>query len=172
MMIYNIRTQEQLKVPVQSGIPAVWSPDSSSLIATNLASQNGEVYSHLVLFDLETEQLLNLSGEHNPIDTYAAFSPDGSWIAAVRSLQEPNAALTGDQIWLIKPDGSESRQLTTHGSSVYGLPVFSSDGQKLLYQRIPLEDSLSESTIEIIDISSGVVQEVTAPGVRPVWIPE
>lgn len=172
MMLYNIRTQEQLTVPVQSGIPAVWSPDSSSLIATNLVSQNGEVFSQLVLFDLETEQLRDLSGGQNTIDAYAAFSPNGSWIAVVRSLQGADTNLTGDQIWLISPDGSESKQLSSLNNSVYGLPVFSPDGRKILYQRIPLADSLSESTIETIDIKSGEITTITAPGVRPAWIPK
>jgi tricorn protease-like protein len=87
-------------------------------------------------------------------------------------LEGANANLTGDQIWLVSPDGSKSKQLSSPHNSVHGLPVFSADGSKLLYQRIPLADSLSESTIETIDIKSGTIQKITAPGVRPAWIPE
>ena len=49
-----------------------------------------------------------------------AVSPDGQLIAYVRD----------GQIWLMRPDGSEQRQLTTGGFR----PVWSPDGRRLVYR--------------------------------------
>jgi Tol biopolymer transport system component len=53
-----------------------------------------------------------------------SWSPDSKWLAYSSDLDHP-------EIWLVKPDGSETRQLTDLG----GAPAFSGDGRHMAFIR-------------------------------------
>jgi TolB protein len=54
---------------------------------------------------------------------FPAWSPDGKWIAFVR----------GCQVWLMRPDGSGQRPLTSSSSQYKGGPAWSPDGRTIAF---------------------------------------
>ncbi len=74
-----------------------------------------------------------------PWDTGARFSPDGSWIAYDQAIDG-----TGEhQLFLVRPDGSDRTQLTTHATAGMGVccAAWSPDGAALVFQGGPDESA-------------------------------
>ncbi len=66
-------------------------------------------------------------------DGGARWSPDGRWIAFLRSADEElDEAGEGRQLWLIRTDGGEARQLTKHATSVRGYE-WSPDSRRIVF---------------------------------------
>lgn len=92
----------------------------------------------------KTYNLTKSSGAH---DRYAVFSPDGKWIAYVSDKSGE------DEIYIMKPDGSDEKQLTDNAESYrYGLK-WSPDSKKIL---------TSDKTMKLyfIDIDSKKITQV------------
>ena len=71
---------------------------------------------------------------HGPNDAQPKFSPDGRWLAFVRTEKEAKP-----QLFVMAADGGEPRRLTDHPIGA-GDPVWSSDSTRLAYvARIPQE---------------------------------
>jgi TolB protein len=71
---------------------------------------------------------LNLT-KNAAFDGWPRWSPDGRWIAFASNRAGP--ALVG-QIYLVRPDGSDTRQVTT-GPWSHAQPAFSPDGRTLFF---------------------------------------
>ncbi|GGD87668.1 amidohydrolase [Tsuneonella deserti] len=64
------------------------------------------------------------------VDTQPAFSPDGRWIAF---LSDRSGA---ENLWVMRPDGSEARQVTLRDDDpIFASPAWSADGRTLLVSR-------------------------------------
>lgn len=93
-----------------------------------------------------------------------AWSPNGRWIAFVRVRRH------GDQIWLMRPDGSGVHLLhTDNGHSDRGL-AWSHDGYRLAFVSSRTTD---EGTIDEMRANGSDVHELThgAQAWNPLWLP-
>ena len=64
------------------------------------------------------------------VDTQPAFSPDGRWIAF---LSDRSGA---ENLWIMRPDGSDARQVTLRDDDpIFASPAWSADGRLLLVSR-------------------------------------
>ncbi len=100
--------------------------------------------------DGKTKALTISSGAH---DREATWSPDGKWIAFVSDMSGE------DEVYIIKPDGSELTQLTKDAKSYrFGL-MWSPDSKKLLNS-----DKLMR--LYMIDIDSKTVKDIAK---SPAW---
>ena len=147
-----------------------WHPMSKTLLIADLLGTTQEWIPHLLRFDLESGKLEDLSANAGAKDMAVAWSPDGQWIAVVR--RAPGSSpLEGDQLWLMRPDSSEARPLTTDSGFLHYSPTWSPDGAHLLYHRLALQVAMAYPEIWLLEIASGTQHLVVTQGARPTWLP-
>jgi TolB protein len=121
----------------------------------------------LFLYDLETEQIVNLNPNDSMENILAAWSPDGSSVAVVRrDLSVPR----GDQIWLMRADGSDARMLTNDADVLHSSLNWSPDGKYLLYDVYFLEAYPFETALRVIELESGEIRDLEIKGFNPKWV--
>jgi len=169
VQIYHLNDGRSLSTPNQMGAPVIWRPDSNALLMSDVLRLGDRFVNHLMRFDLEKEELLDLTGAENLEDSAASWSPDGEQIAVVRRKLEDGTSM-GNQLWLMKADGSDAHPLTNTPDAVHGAPVWSPDGRYLLFHRYPLKVSSVQSGIYWLNVETGEVREIVSSGSRPVWV--
>ncbi|MBN1286298.1 MAG: PD40 domain-containing protein [Anaerolineae bacterium] len=168
IQIYNLADGTSQSVPTRMGSSVVWRPDSAGLLLNDIWRQGEQGATHLLRFDLATGQLTDLTGAADADDTWAAWSPDGEWIAFVRKLFGETG---GKQIWLMRADGSDARALTHDPDMHYGVPVWSPDGAHLLAPGFSLSEPNAQLGIWRLDIATGERRLVVEVGMNPAWLP-
>jgi Tol biopolymer transport system component len=93
-------------------------------------------------------------------------SPNGRLIAYVRE----------GQVWLMRPDGSEQRQLTTSGG---GRPVWSPDGRRLVFTLWnlqpcypPPQQRCAITDIWIVNVDGSGERKLFERALQPAWSPD
>jgi len=149
------------------GAAAQWSPDSKSLLARDVIVKNNQYITQLFLYDLAAETLTNLSADENMENILAAWSPDGEQIAVVRrDLSIPR----GDQIWLMRSDGSAAHVITDMPAVLHGSLNWSPDGKYILYDLYLLDSFPLESQLELVDVQTGETTNLGVVGYNPKWV--
>ena len=102
------------------GSPAI-SPDGRSVIftRTELDWEENERDARLWIARVDGSDVRPFTSEEG--DGAARWSPDGRWVAFTRdarSTEDGGPGGEGRQVWLIRTDGGEARQLTRHPTSV------------------------------------------------------
>jgi dipeptidyl aminopeptidase/acylaminoacyl peptidase len=95
------------------------SPDGRQLLYTvsELDWEDNERDSHLWIANFDGSDARPFTAEEG--DGSPRWSPDGRWVAFTRAADEDvSDAGEGRQIWLIRTDGGEARQLTAHPTGV------------------------------------------------------
>jgi Tol biopolymer transport system component len=158
--------------PNAQGEPGVWNPLGAQLLTTNTWLQGDEYVTHLLQVDVETNEVVDLSGEEALVsDSGPEYSPDGAWIAFRRKILTGPQSTRGKQIWRMRADGSEAQPLTADEDVDYGNPVWSPDGRYLLTRRFPLTGPAITPSIWLIDTETGDVRQLLEPGDQPMWLP-
>ena len=110
-----------------------------------------------VRLDDGTETKLEIPANYQVED----WSPDGERLVATSWLNEKGGFGTYDDLYLMRPDGSERRRLTNHGAGC-SWPRFSSDGKQIAYSFSAKDENegTHHSSIRIIDVASGQEREL------------
>ncbi len=167
--VFHVGDGRSFLIPGHTGSLAVWSPGGEALLVSDIKPQEERFAVHLLKADPSNGQLVDLSGQTAQVeDGSPAWSPDGRWIAFTRKVA---GAAMGQQIWLMRPDGSQAHYLTNDTAIQHGLPAWSPDSRYLLYQRYPLQKPGAQPGVWLFDLQTGDSQEVAAPGNRPAWLP-
>lgn len=149
------------------GAAALWSPNGKQILLRDVVIQHGQFVTQLFLYDLETERIVNLNPNGSMETILAAWSPDGSSIAVVRrDLSVPR----GDQIWLMRADGSDARMLTNDADVLHGSLNWSPDGLYLLYDVYFLDAFPFESALRVLKVDTGEVSDLEIKGFNPKWV--
>ncbi|MBK8987988.1 MAG: PD40 domain-containing protein [Chloroflexi bacterium] len=166
---YNLETGDSLIIPSKTGEPAAWSPDSASLLVSEMLIMDERFNVHLFSANLADADLTNLSGvEMDTNDGLPVFSPNGEWIAFGR--KKPRAPM-GKQLWLMRADGSGATAVTANSEVHYGQPAWSPDGAAIVMQGYYLAEPGAEPKLWLVDVASGELREVASPGIQPRWLP-
>ena len=83
-------------------------------------------------------------------------SPDGAWVAFAVSRYDLEAGESWSEIWRMKADGSELRQMT-QGRHHDGAPQFSPDGTTLLFS----SDRGGSSNLWTMPVDGGEAKQLT-----------
>lgn len=165
--LYNLETGESRVVKSILGSSAAWSPDGKFVLYRDVLIQNNQFITQLFVYDLEAKTSTNISPDPGFENILAAWSPDGEWVAVVRrDLSVPR----GDQIWLMRVDGSDARALTGAPAVLHGSLDWSSDGRYLLYDVYQLDSFPLLSGLQIMDVNSGEVTDLGINGYNPRWL--
>lgn len=129
--------------------------------------QNNQFITQLFVYDLDAKTSVNISPDLGFENILAAWSPDGSQIAVVR---RDLSVSRGDQIWLMKADGSEAHALTDQPGVLHGTLAWSGDGTYILYDLYDLDSFPLASKLQMVDVNSGEVTDLGVTGYNPKWI--
>jgi Tol biopolymer transport system component len=177
IQVYNLRDGRRHSIPSRTGSSAIWHPGAEAVLVTDVQTGEGRAANHVLRFDLESARLIDVTqkaegAEVSSIDDgWPSWSPSGEWIAVVRRTLADSGASMGDQIWLIRPDGGQSRQLTDDLDVVHQAPLWSPDGRYILFQQYRLKTPGAQPEVWLLDIETEALREITTPGHWPAWLP-
>ena len=167
---YQMETGESLTLPSGLGYPAIWSPDSSQVILQDLNWGEYGYLNKLFSYNLEKEWLTMLAYGLSYDESYPAWSPDGQWLAVVRRLWVEGMPESENQVWIMRPDGTEARQMTETANITYGQPAWSPDSRYLVFDYRSVVDQGVDSGVMLLDIQSGKIRLLAESGNRPAWL--
>ena len=161
--LYHLESGESRLINNMLGAAVQWSPDSKSILVRDVIIKNDQFVTQLFLYDLASETLTNLNANENMENILAAWSPDGKSIAVVRrDLTIPR----GDQIWLMRADGSDAHVITDAPAVLHGSLNWSPDGEYMLYDLYLLDSFPLESQLEMLNIKTGEITNLTVIGIQ------
>jgi Tol biopolymer transport system component len=167
LRLYNLENGESRMIENSLKAATQWSPDSSSILLRDVIIKQDQYVTQLFLYDLAAQTITNLNADENMENTLAAWSPDGKFISVVRrDLSNPR----GDQIWIMRSDGSDARAITNVPAVLHGSLGWSPDGQYLLYDLYLLDTFPIKSRLEMLNIQTGDVTNLEVDGYNPQWV--
>jgi len=167
---YHMETRESLALPSGLGYPVIWSPDSRQVILQDLSWGEDGYLNKLYSYTLESDWLTMLSYGKMYDEFYPAWSPDGQWLAAVRRAWVEGTPESDNQVWIMRPDGTEARQMTGTDNYTYGQPVWSPDSRYLVFDYRVVTGQKVDSGIILLDIQTQKTRLLAEPGNRPAWL--
>jgi Tol biopolymer transport system component len=165
--LYNLETGEVQVISSILGAAANWSPDGKKILYRDVIIQDNQFITQLFVYDLASQTKTNISPDLGFENILAAWSPDGMQIAVVR---RDLSISRGDQIWVMRADGTGIRALTDTPAVLHGSLNWSSDGKYLLYDLYQLDAFPLESSLQMIEIDSGKVTDFGIKGYNPKWL--
>ena len=139
-----------------------WSPDGSQLVFV-VAHGIAETDSRLVVRSIDQANSAYITEDGKGAET-PAWSPDGEWIAYSRRRRDG-----GSRLMLIRPDGTDERELTGPAIKFATHPTWSPDGSAIVFHGYREEGPLD---IFLIDLETeSIVQLTNDPAVdsEPFW---
>lgn len=165
--LYNLENGETRVIENLLGAAAIWSPNGNVILLRDVVIRRDQFVTELFLYGVESQTLVNVNPGEGFENTLAAWSPYGESIAVVRrDLSVPR----GDQIWLMNADGSEARMLTTDADALHGSLNWSPDGRYLLYELYALESFPFSSRLQVLDVETSEVNDLSIDGFAPTWV--
>lgn len=95
-------------------------------------------------------------------------------LAAFYSSERPLVAAvsaTNHQLFAIRPDGSEIKQITRDLASRFGSACLSPDGKQIAADCAPAQLGVQETRIVVMDADGGNIRDL-GPGAMPCWSPD
>ncbi len=150
--------QKKIKIDGMGAIQGpAWSPDGRTIAFSG--SKGG--LSDLYLYDIESEETIQLSSDRNA-DFHPTFSPDGRTIAFATDRSEgtsfDNLSYAKFQVALMDIETREVRVLDLFGPKVKHInPQFSPDGEKVYF----ISDVDGFSNIYRVALDTGAIERIT-----------
>ena len=168
--LYQMESGQSQILPNALGYPAVWSPDSQTMILQDLEMEESGYLNKLFSYSVQDDWLTMLAYAQMFDESYPAWSPDGEWLAVVRRAWVEGIPEEGNQLWLMRPDGTEAVQQTDEEKHTFGQPSWSSDSRFLVFDYRAVVDGQINSGIWLLDIKTGRISDLVSPGNRPIWL--
>jgi dipeptidyl aminopeptidase/acylaminoacyl peptidase len=120
---------------------------------------------HVFVVDLETDGKAEQLTEGGFDNGQVAWSPDGAWLAFVSARHDSREHDLNGDVFVIRPDGSDLRQITDNSLSV-GRPAFTPDGAGVVLQGVdPGPDRsrwfANQNGLYAVDASGGTPHRLT-----------
>jgi Tol biopolymer transport system component len=181
-VIQDTSGKEIASLPLRSSEAAAWSPDGKSLAAVELGAElTGSLGtfspSRLWRYDLTgldsggTAPDTDLTKANEIQDGSPVFSPDGAWLAFARRYLDSAAWTPGQQLWLMRTDGSEAHPLTQAGDYNHFDFAWSLDGKQIAFVRFNQMVLTDPAELWLIDADGSHPLELVVGGYDPRWIP-
>ncbi len=167
LRLTRLESGESRTIKNTLGAAVQWSPDSQFVLMRDVIIKNNQFITQLFMYDIDSQTLKNINADANIENILAAWSPDGKSIAVVRrDLSIPR----GDQVWVMRADGSEARVITDAPAVLHGSLSWSADSVYILYDLYLLDSVPLESRLEIINTQTKEITDLQINGYNPQWI--
>lgn len=165
LQIYNLEDGRAISIPIPalSGPTQSWSPVGDVLLFWDAGLR-------VTRYDLKSGRKIDLGGAPGQADYAAVWSPDGAWVAIDREPPVAAQRKRGDQVWLMRPDGTDARLLLDEADASYSDIVWSADGKALFYTRYSYLN-VGKSEIWRFDVATGAKEQIAASGMEPALLP-
>ena len=172
IQIYHLQDAKDISIPIgyQGLMPEIWSPSSNAILYWNAVSPEAGSSIHVQRYILNSGQKIDLGGTQDQTDYSAAWSPDGQWIAIDRNYSTSDSTKKGDEVWLVKPDGTQSHVILNEPDVSYTDLNWSPDGNYLAYTRYSY-DNIGHSDAWMMDIQTGQRTMLASGGFIPTLLP-
>jgi dipeptidyl aminopeptidase/acylaminoacyl peptidase len=173
-------------LPSDLGIVGGWSPDDEffafpDVVILDETFEKNDVtgdefplfYSHIFRLNLSTGLVSDLSGTDFGLveDASPVYSPDGLWIAFTRKYLEGERWSLGRQLWVMRSDGSEARQITQEPEYNHFALAWSPDSDALTFVRMDQNNLTQPPEIWIFDFDQNELRLLESKGYLPQWLP-
>ena len=163
-----------------------WSPDGDFFIFPDVVIldetfQRNEVtgdefsqfYSHIFRLNLSTGLVFDLSGTDFGLveDAFPVYSPNGFWIAFTRKYLDEDRWSPGRQLWLMRSDGTEAKQITQDPEYNHFSISWSPDSTLLSFVRIDQNNLTRPPEIWLYDLEKNKLVLLVSSGYLPQWVP-
>lgn len=172
--VLDAATGQTLLLPSLLGDPGAWSPDGHSLAYPELEAVDEGQYSQLLLADLAASVITPATPLTTANHASAAWAPSADWLAFTRQELTGGGrgfAAIGPQIWIVRPDGGDSRQVTFDTAYSYGGLRWSPDGEWLVAVRNRLETPAPAPEVWLIRADGGERRLLASDATLPAWLP-
>lgn len=170
LRVYDIATGQESVLPTSMGMMGTWSPDGTQMIYTDLTFAGDAPFTTLYYADFINPAIAPLIGQEPNTADYGppAWSPTGEWLAVS---QRTAASGPGKQIWLMRPDGSEARPVTTELKYTHGGYRWDAWGQALVFQRFEMNVAFAVPEVVVWDMNTGAQTVIARDASLPMWMP-
>jgi Tol biopolymer transport system component len=171
IQVYNLQKSQIISIPLSSKTFAqeFWSPAGDAILYWGLATAQPGAAVHVKRYILTSGQVTDLGGSIQQEDYNFAASPDGHWIAIVRESLKASSSNVEEEIWLVRPDGTQGHTLLEDQGSFSDLS-WSPDSHYLIYNHFPTQGN-AKPEIWMADIRSGQLTKVLDGGIAPALLP-
>lgn len=171
--------EEVSAVPHPLGERWSWSPDGRFVVFPEVELledspvKGVDFYGHLYRVEIETGLRTDLSGGLGDLveDAAPAYSPDGLWIAFARKSLRPEEWTPGRQLWLMRSDGTQSRQLTDDPNYNHAEITWNASGSRLAYVRFLQVELDRPPEVWWMDLESEEQSLLVEGAYAPQWMP-
>ncbi len=167
--VLDLQTGDVMILPSQMGVVGTWAPDGQTMLYNDLSVVGEQPYVKMYLANFQTKEV-NLAfeaGEAQIDYSVPVWSPDGQWAAA--GLKNALSG-GGNQLWIMRPDGSEGRAIADDPKYTYGAYRWDPWSQSLLFQRFELGEPFAKPEIMMWSPGDGV-RFIAQDASMPAWLP-
>jgi Tol biopolymer transport system component len=166
-------------LPNQTGEMGTWRSNGLEFVVPELKTSQllttdglSMLYSHLVKYNSGNQRTTDLTGEDNQEDTSPVYSPDGTLLAFGRKYIDPQRWTPGRQIWLMRPDGTDTRQLTNSPEDFkHSAFAWHPNGDKIAYVQFNQTALTDPAELWLINVDGSDPTRLVIGGYSPEWIP-
>ncbi|GIV84747.1 MAG: hypothetical protein KatS3mg052_1754 [Candidatus Roseilinea sp.] len=171
IVVLDLATNQRVELPSVLGDPGTWSPDGNQLIYPELEAFDAGRYDQLLRADLLANTITPVTPLGAARNSGAAWSPLGDVVVFGRQETGGSSGILGPQMWLIAPDGSNMRRLTSEPEVSHGAFAWSPDGQWIAVQRYNLLEINALPEIWLFKADGSARRKLITDGAQPAWLP-
>ncbi|MEO1162970.1 MAG: hypothetical protein AAFV98_04230 [Chloroflexota bacterium] len=164
-------------IPSGYGSTGTLSPDGTALIIPDLTSRNGQIFSYLkwVDFTITPPTFENFTSPDEPVDDVAIeWHPDQHNLTVARRYTDERWT-RGYQLYTLDTETNEATPLFTDNAYSHHFFAWHPDGEQLVMQRLPLNEtgnisSASQPSIWVFTPSTQAMSLIADDAYLPHWV--
>jgi TolB protein len=168
--VLDLQTSAELVLPSWMGLVGAWSPDGGRMLFNDLSVAGERPYAKVFVADFASGSVTPALGDSFTEADYSipAWSPSGEWLVVSLRLA---AGVPNEQLWLMRPDGSEARAVTSGSNYTYGRYYWDPWGTSVVFQRLELGVAFPTPQIMVWPVQGGEPRLLAQDATWPAWMP-
>jgi Tol biopolymer transport system component len=157
-----------------------WSPDGDQIAYSQESGSVDSTSRSIWWRSLDGTKVFQVTADPNVCDTLPSYSPDGRELIFARAVRRRKNGFGGQvwdtwDVWMIRPDGTQPRRITSEGFYSLSAPRFCRDGKWLIFDASPMGlDEISVITLVQLlpDGSASRPEPITVAGLGASYVSE